>query len=396
MNEPPELTSAEQLDKGFRALRFSPDLEARFLSFCNDRYLGRLRFAALVAVGIFAFFSVYNYLQLPEPIGLFAAAVALLFICPLLTLMWWATYIPRFQKNTVPLFLVALVIAVGGLLTIMYTAHVHDVRYRFDGLMLITMYIYFLSGMRFRLAAGVSLLVTVIYLIGESFTPFPGYQLMENGVYLLSANIIGMVGCYSLEHALRESFLNTLELEDHAQRDGLTGIPNRRYLESEMQRLWKQAQRENKSVAVAFVDIDFFKSYNDTHGHLAGDDCLKTVAQTLARQARRPLDVTARYGGEEFVIFWYDLIEPYDLFALADQAREAVQERAIPHRGESIGGVVTVSVGYAEFVPTQWASFESLLEKADQAMYAAKQSGRNKTVGFTEDMKPSEAQEQNT
>ena len=318
------LTPAAQIEEGYATLRFCRDLEARFEHYYNDRYLFRLRVASLVAAGIFSFFGVYNYVVIPSPVGEIAAFIQLAFVVPLLCLMWWATYLPIFRANTVPLFLAALIIAVGGLLAILVVAHTYEVRYRYEGFILITMYVYFLSGMRFRLACSSAFSIFLLYVVCDSFTSFPVPLLVENSFYLFSVNLIGVLGCYTLEYALRESFLNTLMLEDHAQRDGLTGIANRRYLESQMQRLWKQAQRDKKRIAVAFFDLDYFKSYNDNHGHLAGDECLKKIARTLSLHARRPLDIAARYGGEEFVLVWYEPEPSEQIFDLAENTRAEI------------------------------------------------------------------------
>ena len=117
--------------------------------------------------------------------------------------------------------------------------------------------------------------------------------------------VIGGISTYKLEHALRTNFLETRLLNELAERDGMTGLYNRRIFDDYVERLWRQSRREGTGVAIIFVDIDFFKLYNDLYGHQAGDDCLKRVARCIARGAKRPFDFAARYGGEEFVLVLY-------------------------------------------------------------------------------------------
>jgi two-component system chemotaxis family response regulator WspR len=127
------------------------------------------------------------------------------------------------------------------------------------------------------------------------------------------------------------------------------------------------------------IDIDHFKLYNDTYGHLAGDEVLRTVAQTVMRSFRRPRDLSARFGGEEFVV-----ILPHsragDLQMLADKVVDAVGALDLPHSGSTLGGKVTISAGGAAGTPRNGDSPFNLIEAADKALYEAKRMGRNRAV----------------
>jgi len=141
---------------------------------------------------------------------------------------------------------------------------------------------------------------------------------------------------------------------------------------------WDRARRDDRPLAVLFIDVDYFKAYNDFHGHRAGDDCLAAVGKALGRSLQRPADLAARYGGDEFVVL---LPDTYTDGAL-DVARRllaAVAELDIPH-GASPFGRVTLSIGVAQLVPSPDRTFQELLERADHALYAAKQAGRNGVV----------------
>jgi diguanylate cyclase (GGDEF)-like protein len=144
--------------------------------------------------------------------------------------------------------------------------------------------------------------------------------------------------------------------------------------------VWQHALREQRQVAVLMIDIDHFKLYNDTHGHQAGDLVLRGVASAIQGFARRPLDMAARFGGEEFVVILYDLALPQ--VQLADGLRKAVEGLgiAVQQSGASTAYGVTVSVGVSIAVPTIGRTPQGALQLADEAMYEAKQAGRNRVV----------------
>ena len=135
--------------------------------------------------------------------------------------------------------------------------------------------------------------------------------------------------------------------------------------------------REHRPIALLFADIDHFKAYNDRYGHQAGDEAMKAVATVLTQFARRPLDLVARYGGEEFAIVLHDTTQAHAV-QVAEQLLEAVHGLGIPHQDSSAAPVLTISVGVACVQPVARRSSSGLLQLADQALYAAKDAGRNR------------------
>lgn len=168
------------------------------------------------------------------------------------------------------------------------------------------------------------------------------------------------------------------DLEDLSFRDGLTGLLNRRRFDALLATEWAAAQRTRQPLALVLIDIDHFKQYNDRYGHIRGDDCLKTVATTLAKCANRPRDFVARYGGEEFVIVLPET-DALGAETIANKCRDAVMQAGITHDGSTLGRV-TLSAGVGSIVPTQADVAIEFLTAVDQCLYQAKANGRNSVV----------------
>ena len=164
--------------------------------------------------------------------------------------------------------------------------------------------------------------------------------------------------------------------------DGLTGIANRRHFDEELDREWRRAIRAKTPLSLVMLDIDSFKPYNDQYGHQQGDECLKKVATTLKELLKRPGDVCARYGGEEFAI----ILPATTLEGAArvgETLRAGIEALGIAHaRGQS-ASIVTVSVGVSSGAPADEAGAPSLIARADEALYRAKQTGRNRVCVAT-------------
>lgn len=158
--------------------------------------------------------------------------------------------------------------------------------------------------------------------------------------------------------------------------DSLTGVPNRRSFDETLRARWRDGIREETPLGCLLVDIDYFKPFNDRYGHDAGDRCLKRVAAALSDVVHRDIDCAARYGGEEFAVVLPNTSSAGALY-IAELIRQEVNDLAIPHEGAPLG-VVTVSVGATSVTPTTEALPVELVRRADQALYAAKEHGRNR------------------
>ncbi|SEN67333.1 diguanylate cyclase domain-containing protein [Nitrosomonas marina] len=178
------------------------------------------------------------------------------------------------------------------------------------------------------------------------------------------------------EKKLREA---NQSLEELSRKDHVMGLANRRYFDEHLQNEWLRATRDGTSLSLLIGDVDFFKAYNDTYGHVAGDKCLQIIAKILSDVVDRPGDLPARYGGEEIAVILPSTSEA-GAYKIAESIRLAIAEMALPHEQSPIAKVVSMSIGCGTALPKQGSSMENFIRAVDDALYCAKQKGRNQTV----------------
>jgi diguanylate cyclase (GGDEF)-like protein/PAS domain S-box-containing protein len=161
--------------------------------------------------------------------------------------------------------------------------------------------------------------------------------------------------------------------------DGLTQIANRRCFDEVIDREWKRSRRDKTVLSLILCDIDFFKNFNDTYGHKAGDECLQAVAKAIEKSVKRPSDLVARYGGEEFAIILPNTEIP-GACHVAEVIRNGVWNLSIPHKASRADQVVTLSLGVAGVIVDDQKNLKDLINRADKALYEAKAQGRNRSV----------------
>lgn len=169
------------------------------------------------------------------------------------------------------------------------------------------------------------------------------------------------------------------KFEELSLKDGLTGVANRRMLDSVLEVEWTNARRNNQPLSLVMLDIDCFKQYNDFYGHIQGDDCLKQVARVLNGAATRGRDFFARFGGEEFVL----VLPETDADAarkIGERCRNLIFKEQIPHQRSSVGQLLTISLGVNSIVPGHQDELKGFIEEVDRRLYRAKQEGRNRIV----------------
>ncbi len=203
------------------------------------------------------------------------------------------------------------------------------------------------------------IVVAQIFLAVAIFTAFPVAALLED----------------------RQALLLSLEASEAKYRalanaDSLTGLPNRRAFDARLDAEWRHALALHQPLAALLIDVDHFKSYNDIHGHLNGDRCLRHIAEALAANIHRATDIVARFGGEEFAVILPGTCIA-EAIGIAETLRQAVAAMRLPHSGNTCGGIQTISIGAASTIPSAEDSPLSLMKACDEALYFAKQQGRN-------------------
>jgi len=373
---PPESAHAAQLRRGFPLLKFEPALEVEFRQVYRAESLPQLRRNLWLGVVFVIGFSALAHVALAADVNRLMDLIRAVVLLPTLILglvlvysRWYERHYPLTAALSAPIFGAGVVV-----LAVIAARHGVDL---ISTVVITTIYIYFMLGLLFYAAFGASLAVFASYLIAAPLAALPTPLIVVDVGVLACTNIVGAMVCYTLERAKRTNFLEERLLIETASRDGLTGIRNRRMFDEHIGRIWPQAVREQAPLALMLIDIDHFKAYNDYYGHQAGDECLRRVAWSLDRSARRPLDLTARYGGEEFAIVLYDARREH-VEEAARRIRASIEALAVEHLASPAAEKrLTVSIGAACITPGANRTHYGFIQLADEALYAAKEQGRN-------------------
>jgi diguanylate cyclase (GGDEF)-like protein len=375
----PDSPHARQLRAGFPWLTFLPELEAQFRRAHFDENLVHTRVNLCLAVVITIAFSAMESTVLGPELNRVPSMIHMLVIIPILLLGLASSFSAQRHRIYPPLAVVATTLLGLGVGAIQIIATLGGTSILFPCLMLTIIFIYFMAGLIFYQAVAANALVMLAYLAAGTALQLPGREFAYDALAMVAANVFGASVIYMHEKTSRMRFLEACLLRELVARDGLTGIQNRRMFDQHIQRVWQQAVREQERVAVLLADIDCFKDYNDRYGHQAGDECLRAVAVSLSQCARRPLDFVARYGGEEFAVVLYEASREYVAEVLT-RIQRSIAELNIPHEASRVASRLTVSIGAAFILPSSSRTHDGLIQLADEALYSAKEQGRNRVV----------------
>lgn len=371
----PDSPYSSELRRDFPDLRFAPELESEFQAFHLERVRTRVRFfqLAICALAMAAAIHLVVIDGVPVNDVLFGWLGVVVPACLFLVWASWSSYYERIYlplaRIAVPVFAIASAVGVAS----------RSVAGHPDPFYFLTTYsiaLFFLGGQLFREA----LFATAAMIITCGATlAYTGLDAASLIYYVIVLTITGAVGAFvyrGVERQLRTSFLERGLMGELVARDGLTGLKNRGAFDDYLPRMWQQALRDRRSLALLLIDVDHFKAYNDRYGHQAGDQTLRRVAQVVQAFARRPLDIAARYGGEEFVLALFDLSAD-NVREMADQLRMAIHDLNIVHEDSATAAYVTASIGVAIVAPRMGRSPDGAVQVADEALYSAKRSGRH-------------------
>jgi diguanylate cyclase (GGDEF)-like protein len=242
-----------------------------------------------------------------------------------------------------------------------------------------------LSGLRFQQSLLVNSAVLCVVIVSAGLQKLPSMAAASAIGPIVFVMLMAGIVAIALERSMRALYVENRRVGEMASRDGLTGLKNRRAFDEHLARVWQLALHDGRSLGVMLIDVDFFKAFNDSLGHQAGDAALQSVANVVAATAGRPLDLSARYGGEELAIILFDVTREY-VAELAERVRRRVEGLRIRHPTSTGSPVLTVSVGAGFVRPTVERSAQGAITLADRALYAAKRAGRNQSKVLDRDL----------
>ena len=375
----PDSPQARQLQEGFPWLTFNPDLEGEFRHSHFEETLQHTRVCLCLAAVTTMAFAGMDLVVLGPELNRIPGTIHVLGIIPMLILALASSFLPQRHRIYPPLAMFVATILGLGVAAIQIIATLGGVSILLPCLMLTIIFIYFMGGLFFYQAVAANSIVMFVYIIVGFALQLPVREFAYDALAVLATNLFGAAVVYMHEKTSRMRFLEGWLLHELVARDGLTGIQNRRMFDQHIQRIWQQAVREQKRVAVLLADIDCFKDYNDRYGHQAGDECLRAVAVSLSQCARRPLDFVARYGGEEFAVVLYEASREYVAEVLT-RIQRSIAELNIPHEASRVASRLTLSLGAAFILPSGNRTPDGLIQLSDEALYCAKEQGRNRVV----------------
>jgi diguanylate cyclase (GGDEF)-like protein len=375
----PDSPHARQLRMGFAWLTFEGPLEAEYRRGNFDEHLVHIRVNLCLALGLDLVFCAMESVVLGPDLNRIPSIIHMLIIVPMLLIGLAASFSPQRQRIYAPLAFLAVTILGLSVAAIQILASLNGIPVLFPCFLLTIVFISFMGGLIFYHALAANVLVMLVYVAAAAALRLPDSELRYDAVAVLAANLFCASVVYMHEKTSRLRFLEACILRELVARDGLTGIQNRRMFDQHMQRVWQQGLRNQQRVAVLLADVDCFKDYNDRYGHQAGDECLRAVAVSLSRCARRPLDFVARYGGEEFAVVLYEASREYVAEVLT-RIQRSIAELNIPHDASRVAGRLTLSIGAAFVLPSDGRTLEGLVQLADEALYSAKEQGRNRVI----------------
>jgi diguanylate cyclase (GGDEF)-like protein len=359
------------------ALAFRPYVEAEFRRHYAESHYPKTRPLLVILLGLI--FTTLIWGVILDDLSWQTAAFTLGVLIPALVATLVLSYKDGAHRGY-QLLLAATAFLIGLVCTsVALRASLYGMPYYFGAQVAWLFVVWLVLGLSVGQAAFTAIGLSLMYAWGMVYWEFPAGELLFSSATLLFVNLVGAYCGWQLESAERRAFAESRTLNELADRDGLTGLYNRRRYEEHIDKLWRQSRRDQEQFTVVLIDIDHFKPYNDLYGHQAGDDALKRVAEIIALYGQRPLDFAARFGGEEFALVLYGPAEEYGR-ELPERLRRDIAELKIPHAESTTAAYLTVSVGVAIVTPGTERSLAGVVQLADEALYQAKEEGRNRVV----------------
>ncbi|MEL6951556.1 MAG: GGDEF domain-containing protein [Pseudomonadota bacterium] len=380
-NAPKESRYAHQLKRRFPTLRFASKLESEYRS----EHLATIRNRVIASLLVALTFVLWHVFvtrtgSFGDTVPPLADNLRAWVMRPVAVVLLVSALLRNFYARhwlTVAPVLLAILGSVGAFNVAMLVANgnVHA----FISMLTGFFGVYMLMGLLFWQLVAVGSVLTLVFVANLVYAGAPIDVIQAEAPIMFTATALACVFIYSLEHSQRTAFLQRKVLEEIGNHDALTQLKNRRAFDEALTMLWQQGIREGKPVGLLLLDVDHFKPYNDHYGHQAGDRCLAAIGTVLRCVTTRPFDIAARIGGEEFAVLFYDCTHEH-LVATGERLVLGVQGLGIEHERSPVAGELTASVGGVLVQPQTERSSRSLLQFADEALYTAKNRGRNRVV----------------
>jgi len=385
-----------------RGLRFTPELEARYMQASAPERLQHLLVSGLVAVVLCNLFLISDWYMVPDVfhlsvilrLGVLTPVVLVLVAVGFFTRRWWLANLPPWTMEFIAMAGTMLTSTCLGIV-MLSTQSPHVVSYR-AGLIPVLVFGNLVQRLRFRYALASSLFTMLVYacsVVSRQGQANP-YKIIEGpmGLLVVVVALYTLISAFNLELDERQRFLQTertqslrqqqeqtnRELEDMSNVDPLTGLANRRRFDDFLDGLLRDPAFAGRGAALLLIDVDHFKAFNDRYGHPSGDQCLRHIAQSLKEALPQQDGLLSRWGGEEFAIVLPGVV-PAQAMQAANAVRQAVQALAMRHEASTTSDHVTISVGVAMLGSNDHGdALKQALSQADQALYRSKQDGRNR------------------
>lgn len=386
-----EVQICECLDKGIKLHIFPERLERMYIQHYRKSRLKRFVWFGIIGLIFYNLFLIGDKAMLPD-IFIEALLTRVFIVTPLLILTIAGLFIKKIARFADLLAGGMILIASVSIMYFLLISNSPNVNNYHTGLIILIVVANIVIRLRFKYAVFYTLLIFFLFVFTANNIPLMNQETVNNSIMVLfTIACFTLIGNYQIENENRFVYLNSLlrrinasklkesnkKLKNISITDALTGLTNRRHFDIVLANECKACCRSNKMLSLIFIDIDFFKNYNDNYGHQKGDDCLKNVAEALCQCIKRPRDIVARYGGEEFVVVLPET-DSAGTMKLAEQVRASIEELKIPHGFSKVSDVVTISLGVVTLLPSGEKNFSELVELADIALYEAKNQGRNK------------------